>query len=229
MSDARGRRILVLASLPDLPRFDRARALPIREATLAARLALLDRDDARSIDDAMRFLAWQRQPIERTDAELVAAYRGFVRKDIPRALRSLVGYRLELRTVIAALRRRRRGLPRPAPSEAWGVGPWVAHIERHYDAPTFDLRGPLPWVTRAAELIDRGATVELERMLFDRMWSVLARERANDPFGLAAVLAYLLQWDLVDRWLRMDAKIAEERLQALALAAQREATDALFA
>lgn len=211
-----GSRHLVLASLPHVPRFDRARRLPIGRETLASRFALLPPADAREIALAASFLAWQRHPAERSDAEVIRESERVTASAGTAGLRRLVAFRLGLRTLVAALRRRALGRPAPRRGERWGVGPWVAHVERRYGEADFGLQHRLPWLPVVRALLERGDAIGVERVLFGLVWAELDRLAGADPFSFDAVLAYAFKWDLVDRWLRQDVAIAARRLDALA-------------
>jgi hypothetical protein len=215
----RGARYLVLASLPHMPCFDRARRLPIGRETLAARLALLPVGDVDEVALATSFLSWQRHPAERSDDDVLHAYDRVMTSARTEGLKHLVAFRLGLRTLVAALRRRRLGHPAPRPGQRWGVGPWTAHIQRRYGDADFGLEHVLPWLPGVRRLLDDGDAIGLERLLFRLVWRELDVLTARDRFGFDAVLAYAFKWDLVDRWLRHDADAAARRADLLALQA----------
>lgn len=214
-----GARCLVLASLPYLPRFDLARRLPVGRETLAARLALLAPPDAAEIALAVSFLSWQRYPADRTDEEVIREHDCVLAAARTAALRELVAFRLGVRTLVAALRRKHLGLPAPRTNERWGVGRWTRHVARRYAEPDFGLGHVLPWLPAARPLLEVGDAVGLERLLFGLVWDELERLTRVDRLGFGAVLAYVFKWDLVDRWLRRDAALAARRLDALAMEA----------
>jgi hypothetical protein len=135
------------------------------------------------------------------------------------ALRELVAFRLGVRTLVAALRRKRLGRPAPRSEERWGVGPWTRSVARRYADPDFGLEHVLPWLPAARHLLESGDAVGLEQLLFGLVWDELERLTRRDRLGFGAVLAYVFKWDLVDRWLRRDAALAARRLDALALEA----------
>ena len=61
----------LLASLPPLPRFDRADRLPISRERLNQRCKMLTPDDARLLDRMTAFLAWQKDVSSLTDRDMV--------------------------------------------------------------------------------------------------------------------------------------------------------------
>ncbi len=106
----------LVASLPALPprlATARTRRLPINRERLRERLCMLDPPDFEVIQQAEDFLEWHRQPVERTDGEVVAWHRKIVEGPYPRTLKEMVDERLSLRTLMAALRRRHLGRPAP--------------------------------------------------------------------------------------------------------------------
>ena len=68
--------ITLVSSLPALPRFDQAERLPINRERLEARLRMLEPDDFALVERTASFLAWQRQPVERTDGDVVVLFKG---------------------------------------------------------------------------------------------------------------------------------------------------------
>lgn len=215
MSHIAGSRILVLSSLPQLPRFDRAQRLPISRETLQARLALLAPADARELDLATAFLWWQRLRNEPHDEDVVQGYRQVMHSAGSAGLRQLVTYRLGVRTLVAALRRRRLGRPAPRLGECWGIAPWTEVVTRRYGEPDFGLAHRLPWLPEARRRLESGDAIGLERLLFGLVWDELDRVACRGRLGLNAILAYVFKWDLVDRWLAQDTAAAVRRLEQL--------------
>lgn len=208
--------ITLVASLPFLPRFDQAERLPITVERLEARLRILAPDDAAIVERVAAFLAWQRQPVERTDSEVVALFQAMTDVAVQHpTLMAMITFRMQERTVMAALRRRQRGGLAPAAGEQWGVGPWVQHILRNWDDPDFKLGLLLPWVPQAREYLQAGETLALERLLMGLIWDGVDRLAQHDPFGFEVVLAYLFKWDIVHRWLSYSSEAARARFEAL--------------
>lgn len=208
--------IALIASLPPLPRFDRAERLPINEDRLVARIRMLEGKDLAMVERIASFLAWQRQPMERTDAQVVALFKQIVpvASENP-SLKAMIEFRMNERTIMAALRRRRRGLPAPTPGEEWGVGSWVQHIVRNWEDPDFKLGKILPWVPRARQHLEAGETLALERLLMTIVWQSIDRISDNNPFGFEVVLAYLFKWDILKRWLSYERHEARVRFDSL--------------
>jgi hypothetical protein len=206
-----------MASLPPLPSFERAERLPINQVRLLERLNMLEPDDWVIVERTVLFLAWQRQPVERTDSEVVVFFRQIMELTASHpVLRQMIEFRMNVRTILAALRRRHRGLPAPAVDEPWGVGPWVQHVTRHWDDADFKLRMVFQWIPQARQYLEAGEeTLALERLLMRLIWEQVDFLTQNNLFGFDALLAYLFKWDIVQRWLSYNRETAQARFDAL--------------
>lgn len=205
----------LLASLPPLPRFDRADRLPINRERLRQRIRMLAPEDAELYERAAAFLAWQRQTATRTDAEMIASFKKMAEHIAQPILESIFASPIDQRTIMAALRRRFRGLPAPVPGELWGVGRYVNHIERNWDEPHFKLSAVYPWITQARSHLEAGETLALELLLKNVLWDHLDRAVPSYEFGFRAVLTYIIKWDILNRWLSYDTQDAKARFQEL--------------
>jgi hypothetical protein len=125
----------LVASLPALPDFRQTKLLPMSRLRLEERMSLLHRDDLEELMRAERLIAWRRQPVSRTTEEIVAMYDEVVAHNRNQELRNIVDFRMNMRTVMAALRMRRQG--KAAPSGRWGTGPYTRIIEARWAEPEF--------------------------------------------------------------------------------------------
>ena len=205
----------LLASLPHLPRFDRAERLPITRERLRYRYGMLAPEDAELFEHAAEFLAWQRQTATKTDEEMIAAFRKMEEKITHPSLRSLFEFPIDQRNIMAALRRRHRGLPAPSSGEPWGVGQYVRHIENNWDAPHFKLSAVYPWIVQARAHLEGGETLALERLLKNVLWDHFDRSVEPYEFGFRAVLTYIIKWDIIDQWLSYNIEDAKTRFEEL--------------
>ncbi len=126
-------------------------------------------------------------------------------------LRDVVRGRFELRTVLAAMRRRRRGEPAPSPKAHWGYGRYVDHIRRNWTRPHFGLRRAMPWLAGLRELHDAGDTLEMDRTIARLAWRQLVTALRSHEFDFDAVVLYVLRYDMIARWLGRSG--AEARLR----------------
>ena len=205
----------LVASLPHLPYFEKAGRNPINRDRLNDRLWMLEPEDRQTVRRAGEFLAWQRQPAARTDEEMAAMYGSFQEESPLPLLRKMAGNRMDQRTIMAALRRKRNGLPKPEKGEIWGVGDWVLAIERNWDAPDFKLASVFPWITEARTLLEAGKALDLDRLLMSEEWKWLDGLAHGNEFSFEALLAYLFKWDILDQWLSYKTEAAKERFEEL--------------
>lgn len=206
----------LVASLPWLPRFDQAKRLPISEKRLRERLTMLQPEDERVLRRGMAFLEWRWHPTERADSEMVERYHRMMEVITHPALKELVSFEIDQRTIMVALRRRYRGMAVPGPNESnWGVGRWVRHIEQHWDIPDFNLGKIYPWVPQVNTYLEQGETLALERFLMNQLWNHINRTIPGNDFGFESVLAYLFKWRLLQQWLSYDAEAAKARFEDL--------------
>ncbi|MCG6881369.1 MAG: DUF2764 family protein [Deltaproteobacteria bacterium] len=205
----------LLASLPALPRFDRAKRLPISKERLQQRLRMLDSNDARLLERAAAFLTWEKDAQSLTDREMVIRFHKMADLVSNPALEALFDFPLNQRTVMVALRRRHLGLDPPADKASWGVGPYVRHIERNWEVPHFNLAGVYPWLAEAEGYLEDENVLNLDRLLKNMLWDHLDRSVPSFDFGFRAVMSYRMKWDMVDQWLAHDVQKAGDRFNAL--------------
>lgn len=210
---------LLMASLPYPERLF-SKQTPLSRLRLEERLALLDPSDRHCLEQIETLLHWGNMPIERRDTEIVHLARSLVPTLADPDLRALVEARLELRTLVAALRRRHRGDPPPgvvlrSHDEPWGYGRWSGLIARHWHEPTFRLERLYPWLPQANQLLADDDPLALERLLLGAVWEQLERAAVGHYFDFMAVVIYVLRWNLIDRWVRYTREGAVRRFESL--------------
>lgn len=171
---------------------------------------MLHPDDSQVVDQWTSFLNWDRQILNRTDEDVARSYQEIMQVINNATLREMIEVRMNTRTLIAAVRRRRQGLPPPK-----GVGQWVDHIARNYQDPGFRLQGQYRWIEPLADLLKQGDAIGAQRLLFEtnyRQWSQMA-ERFT--FSFEAVLLYLARWEIIDRWTSRDAQAGQQRFEKI--------------
>jgi hypothetical protein len=217
--------VALMASLPPTGKLFEAKQTPISRLKLESRLKMLSEKDAILLNQIGSLIAWQQQPMERSDAQFIAEAKHFFEEVRNPTLREIVEHRLDVRTIVAALRRRHRGESNPTVGQPWGVGRWVNYIERHWTEPGFNLEVMFPWVLEANRLLNANDSVALERLQFEVNWQMLDRVGAGHYFDFEAVVIYLMRWSLVDRWTRYKGEVAVERFRNLVDAGIAKFTD----
>lgn len=208
--------VTLVASLPHLPHFERAKRLPINRARLDQRLGMLTEGDRDQLAAAEKLLRWQHQALDRPDTAIVERFESLTaRDDLPDILAGFVAKRMDVRLITAALRRRRARLGPPSRPSAWDRLPLMRRIRGTWDEPDFGLRSAHPWIPQARRLLDEGDAIGLERYLMNLIWHWLEERKAPEDFGFDAVIVYVFQWDLVARWLTHEAGPAAARFTAL--------------
>jgi hypothetical protein len=200
----------LVASLPALPpHFDVDRA-PITRPRLLERLKMLEPEDAALVDLWMNFVLWDQQVLDRKDEEFAAKYESIQNQISNATLRKMFEVRMDTRTIIAAVRRRRAGLSPPTI-----IGQWVEQIRRNYDHPEFRMQTRFDWIAKFSACLESGDALQAQWVLFDnnyRLWTSMA-ERYT--FSFESVLLYLARWEIIDRWTSRDPQAGQERFETM--------------
>ena len=164
---------------------------------------------------AERLVSWHRQPVSRTTEEIVAMHDEVVAHNLSPALRDVVDFRMNMRTVMVALRQRRQG--KGLPPGQWGTGPYTRIIESRWAEPEFGLGAVFAWIPEAQTFLDQGDAMELEKLMMGQSWTKLSQISDAHPFGFEQVFAFAYKWDILHRWLSYDAEKARDRFEELIL------------
>jgi hypothetical protein len=206
---------MLITSLPFHGPLFGARQTPLSRLRLSNRLKILNEADAQALRDLSSVLEWIHQSMSVTDAELIMRAKRFEEAWGEGFLSDIMRFRMELRTLYTALRRRRRGETLPPVGQPWGYGRWVRHIERYWNEPGFRLQRVYPWINQAERLIEDRDSLGLERLLLGIVWDYLIRISVGHEFDFEAVVIYVLRWDLIARWSSYDGARAVQRFDSL--------------
>jgi hypothetical protein len=176
---------------------------------------MLETEDRALLREIEKLLQWWNHPIRRSDAEIAALARQLMSSLRDEVLRDIVSWRLELRTLVAALRRRKLGQNAPGGLRDWGFGRWLDQIQRYWSEPGFRLEGVFPWVLEADRLLNDQDTVGFERLLLGLVWNKLDRASEGHYFDFTAVVIYVLRWNIIARWTRNQGRKAVMRFHTL--------------
>ncbi|MCK7613910.1 hypothetical protein [Roseibium sediminicola] len=212
--------IALVTSLPHLGKLFTRKEVPISEYRLKQRLSMLEPEHARLLRKIVEITAWSGVAKYREDRDVIRRATQVVAdlKDFP-DLQHLVGTRMETRTLIAALRRRRDGQESAGDIKTWGYGRWCSRIRENWNDPAFGLGHFMPWIGDAHRLMQAGDQIAMERLALTQVFRQLDHYNALHEFDFEAVAIYVLRWVIVERWSRYNADDAAERLKQLMAAA----------
>lgn len=214
---------MLISSLPYHGALFGVRRAPLSRIRLRQRQRLLDEPDRACLRIVANLLEWSRHGMGRSDAEIIAMAKAALPKLDNAFARDLVVWRLELRTVVAALRHRQRGHAVPTGRDSWGYGRWLGHIRRHWSEPQFRLERVYPWLAEARTLLEAGDAHGLERLLMNAVWEHLDRMSEGHHFDFEAVLIYSMRWDLVAHWTAYRGDEAAARFEEMVRQGLRDA------
>ncbi|WP_182866829.1 DUF2764 family protein [Stieleria mannarensis] len=201
----------LIASLPPLPRDFDDGPIPITAATLWHRLSMLGQRDREIIQQVSDFFRWDRQPRDRSDAEIRDTHRRLVSEIRHPLVARLVNHRIEMRTVVAALRCQRDGLPQPEFPEL----PLSVWIRRHWDEPCFRLNHRFDWLSRFCQALDDDQPKRAQWHLFTELWNLWCRLDDHYNFTFESVVLYLARWEILHRWASQDEQRGRQRFNDL--------------
>lgn len=206
--------VTLMASLPAIGLLSEKEP-PINRARLMERLKQLSPEDMAEMEMIRSILSWDQIDIGSDDAAFVTRLNQVVASIRSDDLRAALEERMEIRTLIAALRRRHAGEDAPAPGTVWGFGRHVERIRANWSLPDFGLLRVYPWVLTARERLERGDGAGLERLVLETAWTAVARREQGHEFDFEAVAFYLTRWALAERWAKYDADAASVRFAEL--------------
>ena len=203
---------MLICSLPALPpRLDVDR-LPITLERLQGRLRMLEPEDAQEISRMLDILAWSRQFVEADDAAVVKRYGELMQEVTNPLVREVFAADMDVRMIVAALRRRRHGLGPPTV----GFGQWFEHIRRHFNQPDFRLGHVFPWILPFEQHARaRGCAEPLPARCWGKAWAYLKKRAEDYDFSFEAVVLYIARWDIIRHWQQLQAERGRAVFEAL--------------
>lgn len=210
--------VMLISSLPSPEALFVAKQPPLSRLKLDQRLRVLTPEDALTLKLIEEVLDWRQFPITFSEQDVIDRGRAAMSRIGNLTLREILRGRLEIRTCVAALRRRVRGEGPPPGNNSWGFGRWTGHIARNWAETGFRLERVFPWLGEAARLMEQGDTIALERLILDQSNTELQRFSGNHAFDFEAVVIYVLRWSIVERWGRYNSEAAAHRFEDLVAA-----------
>jgi hypothetical protein len=206
--------IMLMASLPPLGDLFGQQQTPLTEVQLQHRLKFLTDQDSKTLSKIEQLVRRSKQPAEWTDAQIVRSTKALLDHLRSNTLKQAVEFVVNLRTIVAALRRRKLGENSPPKRSDWGYSPWIQRIERGTE-PDFGLGLTVHWLPEARRLWDNDDSVELERLILVESWKQFSRLSNGHYFDFPAVVLYVLRWSLINRRVNYDRENAQKRFNSL--------------
>jgi hypothetical protein len=205
----------LICSLPSYESLFASKQAPISRIQLEKRLQLLTPQDYSDIQRMMHWVEWRDHAFDTSDEQLIADIQAVLPLIVNDGVRELVEWRLNWRSVIAAVRRKLRGDPPPPKNSSWGMSPWLDHMQRHWQQPYLGLEKHLPWVVELTQLLQAEKHLPAEHFILHRIWQALDVHAFEHEFDLQAVAIYCMRWDLLIRWSSYNSNVAHTRFTAL--------------
>ncbi len=199
----------LIASLPALPPHFDVERTPVSAPRLRSLLRQLSDEDAATIDQLASFFVWDRQLIEQSEGDICKHYEDLMRNKHS-LIRDIVNLRINVRTIVAALRRRRDKMGPPT-----AIGSLVGTIRRNWNDPTFGLGRRFRWIEPFSGHMLAGEADQAGRVLFEYSWRTWSLMAAEYTFSFEAVTLYLARWEIVDRWTSRNSETGKERFEQL--------------
>lgn len=206
--------IALISSLPSSERLFIAKQAPLSRLRLDKRLSALTLEDRKRLDLVEQLMSWRSYNMDDGDLVAISRAKTAMGQLGSETLCAIIAERMDLRTIVAALRMRKNG--RAAPTAPWGASRLTAHVVANWSDPTFKLDRRMSWLREAVGLLDKQDPLGLERHILGVTFRQLQRHAARHFFDFEAVVIYVLKWNIFDRWARSDARAATSRFEALA-------------
>ena len=214
---------LLLSSLPVQPAdLFSTKILPISRIQLDKRLSLLDAQDAEDLVRIESLLHWSKMRESDDDETIITTGLAELANVRSQFLRDIVLWRLELRTLLTALRRKHAGETLPPTEPFYGFGNRLHLIRSNWQKPDFGLGQALPWLKQAQQLMADNQTLALDKLMLSLSWQHFNRLSRGHYFDFPAVVLYVLRWDLIHRWVSYDQDRALLRFNELVCAAMAD-------
>ncbi|WP_198244633.1 DUF2764 family protein [methane-oxidizing endosymbiont of Gigantopelta aegis] len=211
MNGVKNRYVMLMASLPPHSAdFFATRYPPISAIQLQQRLAWLSPEDAADLNRIQGILYWS-EVIDGSDAEFLQHVQGVLQQIDNCYLKAIILWRLQLRTLVAAMRLKHHQPQQEVSMQMLAMTPFARDILRNWQLPDFGLRYRFPWINDIDALIQQESYLALEKYLLKLIWRYYEQQSQGHFFDFEAVVVYVLRWDLVNRWNQQHGQKARQR------------------
>lgn len=204
----------LIASLPNLMDPFMHRHPPISRVQLFKRMNMLDYDDSQVTIELAKVFLWSEIGAGETeqaalDPPLLKRAERLIDQLEQNDIRAWLVWRMEFRSIVAALRYRHNGEDSPPKQRPWCYRSIVQLLEQNWNKADFGLSSRFHWIAQANTLLESGESAELERLLLSACWRYYQAQNPDVEYGLSHVWLYISRWDLVSRWCSYDEEKAE--------------------
>lgn len=205
----------LVVSLPWLPeQMLKCKELPLSRIALDKRLTLLDDIDQQQLALAERLYHQDIAALwNGPDRDLVTRWQRQLDTIHSQVIRERITVRLELQTLLAALRYRQRS--DTSAEHFRGFGRWTEQIRRHWQEPLFGLEERIPYLSEMGPLFQQGLSGDLQEQLDAFLWQDLLRSERSHHFSLETVVCFVLRWGLAEKRLLSDADQALAHFESM--------------
>ncbi|PJE80605.1 hypothetical protein CI610_00427 [invertebrate metagenome] len=204
----------LLTSLPHIDSLFHSKVTPISRIQLDRRLSMLSKQERDVLIRVEQLTHWSHMGTD-VDENVLIRLATKLQSELPgQEIRELISWRMDVRTIIAALRRKAQGGQAPAAGR-WSFGNRYTYIRLNWNSPTLGLQHAFPWIPKVAECLSKNDHITLEKTLLGTVWHQLDILSSKHRFDFEAVIIYVLRWHLIDRWTRYNSDKALTYFRAL--------------
>jgi len=188
---------------------------PLSRVQLERRLSLLSAEDSDLLNAIEKVLHWSKMPDFENDTLIAAASTQLLDSMENAFLREVTIWRLDIRTIMTALRRRKLAHSVNESEVYLGYSSLVSSIKKNWQMDDFSLAARYPWIQEADLLLKTAQCVELEKLLLNLSWQYYEKIGQGHYFDFEAVILYVLRWDIINRWSQNDEQSAMQHFEVL--------------
>jgi len=207
---------MLMASLPphalSLWDIKNKRLSPVQLERHLSVLSVKDRQTLREIETVLH---WAKMPTIEEEQQLIKNTQQLLMSLQNSFLNEVIVWRLNIRTIIAAIRRRKLNLTITEQQDSFGFGEVSAVIKKNWQVDDFSLAYRFPWIKEANQLFNNNETLALEKLLLNLSWQHYERLSQGHYFDFEAVIIYVLRWNIINRWAQNDEKKAMQQFELL--------------
>jgi len=182
---------------------------------LERHLSVLSAEDRQMLREIETVLHWAKMPTIEEEQQLIKNTHQLLMSLQNSFLHDVIVWRLNIRTIMAAIRRRKLNLTITKQQDYVGFGEVSAVIKKNWQVDDFSLAFRFPWIKEANQLFNNNETLALEKLLLNLSWQHYERLGQRHYFDFEAVIIYVLRWDIINRWAQNDEKKAMQQFELL--------------